>query len=88
MTDLVEKVTYTLDANEQQRLLLQIHERSLDQVYSLEFYVAFAAWMRQPWLHNVASAVQGWFPNYGSHQVSVGWIDDTAPAGRAGRLRA
>ena len=88
MTDLVEKVTYTLDAGEQQRLLLQIHERALDQCYALEFYVGFAAWVRQPWLHNVASAVQGWFPNYGSHQVSVAWIDDKAPAERAGRLKA
>ena len=87
MTDLVEKATYTLDADELQRLLWQIHERSLDQAYQLEFYVAFSVFMRQPWLHNVASAVQGWFSAYGFHQVNVAWVDDKAPTGRAGRLK-
>jgi len=87
MTDLVERASYTVDANEQQRLVEQIHERDLDQAYRLQRYVAFAVFMRQPWLHNVASATQGYFNAWGYHQVSVAWMDDKAPAGRAGRLK-
>jgi ABC-type transport system substrate-binding protein len=88
MTDLVEQAAYTLDHDEQQRLLWKIHERYLDQCYSLEFYVAFTVHVRQPWMHNVASAVQGYFNAYGYHQVTLAWIDSTAPAGRQGRLKA
>jgi peptide/nickel transport system substrate-binding protein len=88
MTDLVEKATYTLDADEQQRLVHQIHERALDQAYALERYVAFAVFMRQHWLRNIASATQGYFNAWGYHQVSVAWIDDKAPAERAGHLKA
>ena len=88
MTDLVGRVTYTLDADEQQRLLGQIHERYLEQCYSLQFYVQFTVHVRQPWMHNVASAVQGYFNAYGFHQTTLAWIDDKAPAGRGGRLKA
>jgi ABC-type transport system substrate-binding protein len=60
MTDLVQKATYALDAAEQQRLIEQIHERDMDQAYRLQRYVAFAVFMRQPWVRNVASATQGY----------------------------
>jgi ABC-type transport system substrate-binding protein len=88
MTNLVERASYTLDADEQKRLLMQIHERSPDQAYNLEFFVQFTIHVRQPWLHNIASAVQGYFNAWGYHQVTVAWVDDKAPAGRAGRLKA
>ena len=88
MTDLVERATYTLNPDEQTRLIKQIHERSLDQCYGLEFFVQFTIHVRNPWLHNIASAVQGYFNAWGYHQVSVAWIDDKAPVGRAGRLKA
>ena len=88
MTQLVERATFALDPAEQQRLLQQIHERDLDQCYRLYRYVAFAVFVRQPWVQNVASAVQGYFTAYGYHQVTVAWMDDKAPASRAGRLKA
>ena len=88
MSALVEQATYTLNPDEQQRLVHQIHERDLDQVYRLDRYISFASFVRQPWLHNVASAVQGYFNAWGYHQVTVAWMDDKAPAGRAGRLKA
>ena len=88
MTDLVDRATYTLDADEQRRLLWKIHERELDQSYRLETYVPFSAFVRQPWLGNVASAVQGYFNAWGYHQVTTAWINDKAPAGRGGRLKA
>jgi peptide/nickel transport system substrate-binding protein len=87
MTDLVNKATYTLDPDEQTRLVRQINDRATDQCYALERVVSFHIFFRQPWLHNVASAVQGWYCCFGSQQVGVAWIDDTAPAGRAGRLK-
>jgi len=43
---------------------------------------------RQPWLQVVASAVQGYDCCFASQQVAAAWIDDKAPAGRAGRLKA
>jgi len=43
---------------------------------------------RQPWLQVVASAVQGYYCCFASQQVAAAWIDDKAPAGRAGRLKA
>jgi ABC-type transport system substrate-binding protein len=88
MTALVEKATYTLDADEQSRLIKQIHERSLDQAYQLETYTAFVEFVRQPWLHNGASAVQGYFNVFGYHQAAVLWVDDSAPGDRRGRLKA
>ena len=88
MTDLVEKATYTLDADEQRKLLAQVHERDLDQCYRIERYSRLIPYLAQPWLHNVASATQGQFNAYGYHQVGVAWIDDKAPAGRGGRLKA
>jgi peptide/nickel transport system substrate-binding protein len=88
MTDLVQRATYTVDPDEQQRLLWQVHERYLDQAYSLQFYVAFTIHARQPWMHNVASAVQGYFNAYGYHQVTIAWLDDKAPGSRSGHLKA
>jgi ABC-type transport system substrate-binding protein len=87
MTDLVERASYTLDPDEQRRLLWEINARELDQVYSIQPYTAFTIHVRQPYLFNVASAVQGYFNAWGYHQVRYAWIDDTGPAGRAGRLR-
>ena len=88
MTELINKATFTLDPDEQNRLLSQIHARDLDQCYRLERYTRIIPFVAQPWLRNVASAVQGQFDAYGNHQVSVAWIDDKAPAERAGRLKA
>ncbi len=88
MTDLVNKATYTLNADEQIRLVRQMNDRALDQCYAIERVVSFHIFFRQPWLHNVASAVQGWYCCFGSQQVAVAWIDDKAPGGRAGRLKA
>jgi ABC-type transport system substrate-binding protein len=87
MTSLIERATYAVDASEQQRLLREIHERDIDQCYRLDRYVAFANFVRQPWVQNAASAVQGYFTAYGYHQVTVVWIDNTGPEGRAGRLK-
>ena len=88
MTDLVERVTYTTDFDERGRLLKQIHERYLDQVYSIDFYSNTYMFVRQPWLHNVAYAVEGYFLAFGSSQLAHAWIDDRAPGDRAGRLKA
>jgi ABC-type transport system substrate-binding protein len=88
MTDLIEKAAYTLDVDEQVRLIRQINDRSLDQAYFLEKVVGFYTFFRRPWLQNVASAVQGQFCCWGTPQAAVAWIDDTAPEGRKGRLRA
>jgi hypothetical protein len=88
MTDLLNKVTYTLDADEQVRLVKQINDRALDQCYAIERVVNFYTFFRQRWLQNVATAVQGYYCCFGSQQVAVGWVDDTAPGGRAGRLKA
>ena len=86
ITDLVERATYTLDAAEQQRLLKQIHERSMDQVWQLDFYTVFTLFVQQPWLHNVASASQGNYDAFAKHQTAVAWVDDKAPPERRGRL--
>ena len=88
LNNLLEKAAYTLDADEQLRLVRQMHERSLDQVYYLEKVVGFYVFFRRPWLHNVASAVQGQFCCWGTPQAALAWIDDTAPEGRKGRLKA
>jgi peptide/nickel transport system substrate-binding protein len=88
LTDLVERVTYTIDFDEQRRLLKQIHERELDQAHFLHFHAPFYAFLRQPWLHTVHSAIQGHFPLNSAHQMAVSWISDTAPGDRAGRLKA
>jgi len=88
LNDLLEKAAYTLDADEQLRLVRQMHDRSLDQVYYLEKVVGFYVFFRRPWLHNVASAVQGQFCCWGTPQAALAWIDDTAPEGRKGRLKA
>ncbi len=88
MNDLIERAAYTLDADEYVRLIRQINDRSLDQAYYLEKVVGFYVLFGRPWLHNVASAVQGQFLAWGTVQVAVAWIDDTAPEGRKGRLKA
>jgi hypothetical protein len=77
-----------LDVDEQVRLIRQMNERSLDQAYYLDKVVGFYVFFRRPWLHNVASAVQGQFCCWGTPQAAVAWIDDTAPDGRGGRLKA
>jgi len=86
MNDLVERATYTLDPDEQQRLLIQIHQRSMDQVWQLDFYTAFTLFVQQPWLHNIASASQGNYDAFAKHQTAVAWVDDKAPPERRGRL--
>jgi ABC-type transport system substrate-binding protein len=88
MNDLLEKAAYTLDVDEHIKLLREINQRSLDQAYYLEGVVGFYVFFRRPWLHNVASAVQGQYCCWGTPQAAVAWIDDTAPDGRSGRLRA
>ena len=88
MNDLVERAAYTLDADEYIRLVREINQRSLDQAYYLDHVVGFYIFFRRPWLQNVASAVQGQFCCWGTPQAAVAWIDNTAPEGRGGRLRA
>jgi peptide/nickel transport system substrate-binding protein len=88
MTDLVERAAYTLDIDEQIQLIRKINERHMDQAYHLDKVVGFYIFFRRPWLHNVASAVQGQFCCWGTPQGAVAWIDDTAPDGRGGRLKA
>ena len=88
MTNLVNELTYTLDADQVGPLVRRINERALDQCYALERVVNFTILFRQAWLHNVATAVQGYYCCFGSQQVAVAWVDDKAPAGRAGHLKA
>jgi ABC-type transport system substrate-binding protein len=47
----------------------------------------FWSLIRHPWLHDVASSVQGNFCCYGNTQLDIAWVDDTAPGGREGRLK-
>jgi hypothetical protein len=88
MNDLLNSAAYSLNADAETRLVRQINERAVDQCYALERVVGFHTFFRHSWLHNVASAVQGFYCCTGSQQIALAWIDDTAPTGRAGRLPA
>jgi hypothetical protein len=85
MTDLVNKTIATVDGKEQQQLIHQINAREMDQCYRLALASGFFVFARQPWFHNLASAATGHFDVFSHHQVQWAWIDETAPAERAGR---
>jgi hypothetical protein len=81
----VNRAGYTLDFDELVQLIRQINQRSLDRAYYLEKVVGFYVFFRRPWLHNVASAIQGQFEAWGTVQVAIAWVDDTAlEGGRVG----
>jgi peptide/nickel transport system substrate-binding protein len=87
MTDLVEKITYSLDADEQVRLVQQLNTRDLEQQYHLIFPNFLQLFVWHPWLHNMANAPSGNFQIFSHYQYGNAWVDDTAPEGRQGRLR-
>jgi len=88
LTDLVYKAAYTLDANDQMRLLKQINDYAMDQCFAIETFSGFQMNFMQPWVHNMAGGQSGWLIASASAQIGVAWIDDTAPAERRGRLKA
>ena len=85
MTDLIEKATYTLDPDEQLRLLEQINNRALDQCYEVWRFATTYNEFRQPWVQNFANATSGWGQFFGNWQWGITWVDDKAPGDRAGR---
>jgi len=85
ITDLVEKVTYTLDPDEQERLIQQLNERDVDQQYHLLLPPQMQTFIWQPWLHNVVNAPSGNYQVFSHYQYENVWVDDTAPAERRGR---
>jgi len=88
LTDLVYKAAYTLDANDQMRLLKQINDYAMDQCFAIETFSGFQMNFMQPWVHNMAGGQSGWLIASASAQIGVAWLDDTAPAERRGRLKA
>jgi len=88
LTDLIGKAAYSLDADEQLRLLKQINDYAMDQCFALETFSGFQMILKQPWLHNMAQAPSGFMIHTGGWQFGVAWLDDTAPAERKGRLKA
>lgn len=84
MEEFIEKALYTLDADEQVRLLKEINNYAMDQVVDLEVYSGHYILMMQPWLHNMRNGLFLQFRWWASWQWGKAWLDDTAPAGRGG----
>ena len=87
LTDLIFRAAYTMDANEQIRLLRQINDYAMDQCFAIETFSGFQMNFMQPWVHNIAGACSGFLIASASAQLGVAWIDDTAPEERKGRLK-
>ena len=88
LTDLILKAAYSLDADEQLRLLKQINTYAMDQCFALETFSGFQVIFKKPWLHNMAQAPSGFMCCTSGWQYAIGWLDDTAPVERRGRLKA
>jgi peptide/nickel transport system substrate-binding protein len=87
LTDLIFRAAYTIDADEQMRLLKQINDYAMDQCFAIETFSGFQMNFMQPWVHNIAGGTSGWLIASASAQLGVAWIDDTAPPERRGRLK-
>ena len=88
ITDLILKAAYSLDADEQLRLLKQINTYAMDQCFAVETASPFVMNFRQPWVHNMGQAPSGFMLATGGWQYALSWLDNTAPAERRGRLKA
>lgn len=86
--ELVYRAVYSLDPDEQMRLFKELNDYGMDQCFAVETFSEFLTHYFQPWLHNIASTPTGWICCTGTWQWGRAWIDDTAPAGRAGRKAA
>lgn len=85
MEAMIERALYTLDADEQVRILRQINDFAMDQVLTLEVFATHYIVGFAPWMHNAADHAQMSFNFWGSWQWAIIWLDDTAPGGRGGR---
>jgi peptide/nickel transport system substrate-binding protein len=85
MTRLLDQIRFSLDASERQRLATQIHERVLDQVYSLWIYSSSNITIMQPWLYNLVDGPYNWASSYANWAFRGAWVDETAPDGRGGK---
>lgn len=86
LTELLERIRFSLDQDERTRLAKQVNDRVLDQVHHLWIFSVHDIVIMHPWVRNYVDALHTWVSNWGSWAWRIVWLTDHAPAGRGGRL--
>lgn len=85
INELIPRVLYSLDPDERNRVVRQIVDRALDQVLNIYLVGAHNFHIWQPWLHNYFFRNRASPTGRGRWTHQLMWLDERAPADRAGR---
>jgi ABC-type transport system substrate-binding protein len=85
LNELIRKQHVSTDPDERTRIAWQISERELDQMNILWHVSPHVMHVRHPWIWNFSNHLHSSVDSRGKSVHQVMWLDERAPAGRAGR---
>lgn len=85
LTEMINKLRASVDADEREKLARQINDRTLDQVTQMYLYGYHTFYGTHNWVHTIAHSLYTTIENWSSHNWRFIWIDESAPGGRGGK---